>query len=185
VTVAGEQADADGIAASHQPIAVVLDLVHPIGAGRRADGGGWKAGLNEAGRTGGQNSLAARAIEGTVTCGATALRASRHAPVTILVVRVNCEATDAPRLASLGKLGHLIFDVPNLARDLVSHVVFVFHAERYRVKRLGSPYRSGRSKDWLKFKNPAAPAVKREAEEDWGLSDLGRSLIKSRFVTAA
>jgi hypothetical protein len=22
--------------------------------------------------------------------------------------------------------------------------------------------------DWLKFKNPAAPAVKREAEEEWG-----------------
>ena len=35
-------------------------------------------------------------------------------------------------------------------------------------KRLRSRYRSGRSKDWLKFKNPAAPAVKREAEEDWG-----------------
>jgi bifunctional non-homologous end joining protein LigD len=35
-------------------------------------------------------------------------------------------------------------------------------------KRLGSPYRSGRSKDWLKFKNPVAPAVKREAKEDWG-----------------
>ena len=35
-------------------------------------------------------------------------------------------------------------------------------------KRLGSRYRSGRSPDWLKFKNPAAPAVKREAEEDWG-----------------
>jgi bifunctional non-homologous end joining protein LigD len=35
-------------------------------------------------------------------------------------------------------------------------------------KRLGSPYRSGRSPDWLKIKNPAAPAVKREAEEDWG-----------------
>jgi bifunctional non-homologous end joining protein LigD len=34
-------------------------------------------------------------------------------------------------------------------------------------KRLGSPYRSGRSTDWLKVKNPAAPAVKREAEEDW------------------
>jgi hypothetical protein len=34
-------------------------------------------------------------------------------------------------------------------------------------KRLGSRYRSGRSKDWLKFKNPAAPAVKREAEEEW------------------
>jgi bifunctional non-homologous end joining protein LigD len=35
-------------------------------------------------------------------------------------------------------------------------------------KRLGSRYRSGRSPDWLKFKNPSAPAVKREAEEDWG-----------------
>jgi ATP-dependent DNA ligase len=29
-------------------------------------------------------------------------------------------------------------------------------------KRLGSRYRSGRSTDWLKFKNPAA-------EEDWGM----------------
>src|SRR3954467_7490025 len=35
-------------------------------------------------------------------------------------------------------------------------------------KRMGSRYRAGRSPDWLKFKNPAAPAVKREAEEDWG-----------------
>jgi bifunctional non-homologous end joining protein LigD len=35
-------------------------------------------------------------------------------------------------------------------------------------KRKDSPYRSGRSPDWLKMKNPNAPAVKREAEEDWG-----------------
>ena len=35
-------------------------------------------------------------------------------------------------------------------------------------KRLGSLYRTGRSPHWLKIKNPAAPAVKREAEEDWG-----------------
>jgi hypothetical protein len=35
-------------------------------------------------------------------------------------------------------------------------------------KRLGSRYRSGRTTDWLKMKNPAAPAVTREAEEDWG-----------------
>jgi bifunctional non-homologous end joining protein LigD len=35
-------------------------------------------------------------------------------------------------------------------------------------KRLGSWYRSGRSPDWLKFKNPAAPGARREAEEDWG-----------------
>jgi len=35
-------------------------------------------------------------------------------------------------------------------------------------KRLGSSYRSGRSRHWIKVKNPEAPAVKREAEEDWG-----------------
>ena len=34
-------------------------------------------------------------------------------------------------------------------------------------KRLGSPYRSGRADCWLKVKNPAAPAVAREAEEEW------------------
>ena len=33
-------------------------------------------------------------------------------------------------------------------------------------KRRDSPYRSGRSRDWLKFKNPNAPAARREAEED-------------------
>jgi ATP-dependent DNA ligase len=33
-------------------------------------------------------------------------------------------------------------------------------------KRLGSPYRAGRSAHWLKIKNPDAPAVRR-LEEDW------------------
>ena len=35
-------------------------------------------------------------------------------------------------------------------------------------KRFGSRYVSGRTDNWIKVKNPAAPAVKREAEEDWG-----------------
>ena len=36
-------------------------------------------------------------------------------------------------------------------------------------KRRDSPYRSGRSSDWLKMKNPACAAVTREEEEgDWG-----------------
>ena len=35
-------------------------------------------------------------------------------------------------------------------------------------KRKDSTYLSGRSPDWLKMKNTDAPAVKREAEEDWG-----------------
>jgi hypothetical protein len=41
-------------------------------------------------------------------------------------------------------------------------------AEGIVSKRLGSRYRSGRSPDWLKFKNPSAPTAKREAEEDLG-----------------
>ena len=56
--------------------------------------------------------------------------------------------------------------------DLPADVVFR-HAcklgfEGIVSKRLGSPYQSGRSRDWLKMKNPTAPAVKREAEEEWG-----------------
>jgi bifunctional non-homologous end joining protein LigD len=34
-------------------------------------------------------------------------------------------------------------------------------------KRPGSTYRSGRTQHWIKVKNPKAPAVKREAEEEW------------------
>jgi bifunctional non-homologous end joining protein LigD len=46
------------------------------------------------------------------------------------------------------------------------HIVFR-HACKMRLegivsKRLGSRYVSGLSQDWLKFKNPNAPAVKRE-----------------------
>jgi bifunctional non-homologous end joining protein LigD len=35
-------------------------------------------------------------------------------------------------------------------------------------KRKHSRYRSGCSRDWVKMKNPDAPAVQHEAEEDWG-----------------
>jgi ATP-dependent DNA ligase len=37
-------------------------------------------------------------------------------------------------------------------------------------KRRGLAYRSGRTPDWVKIKNPAAPAARREAEEEWGQS---------------
>jgi hypothetical protein len=48
-------------------------------------------------------------------------------------------------------------------------------------KHLGSRYVSGRPRDWLKFKNPAAPPVKREFEEDWGRRRQGARVIeKSR-----
>ena len=34
-------------------------------------------------------------------------------------------------------------------------------------KRTDAPYRSGPSKTWLKSKNPASDAVRRESEEEW------------------
>jgi bifunctional non-homologous end joining protein LigD len=35
-------------------------------------------------------------------------------------------------------------------------------------KRRGSRYRSGRCDDWVKAKNPASAAARRDALEDWG-----------------
>ena len=49
-------------------------------------------------------------------------------------------------------------------------------------KRKDSAYRSGPSPDWPKMKNADAPAVKREAEEDWGKCP---ALIRSRLNAGA
>jgi bifunctional non-homologous end joining protein LigD len=75
-------------------------------------------------------------------------------------------------LAKLLRNARLGLQLNEHVDDLPADVVFR-HASKMGLegivsKRLGSRYRSGRSKDWLKFKNPEAPAVKREAEEDWG-----------------
>jgi bifunctional non-homologous end joining protein LigD len=76
-----------------------------------------------------------------------------------------------------GLLAKLLHD-PNLSVVLNEHFeedgAIVFReacklgCEGIVSKRLGSIYRSGRSPLWLKVKNPNAPAVKREAAEDWG-----------------
>jgi len=52
--------------------------------------------------------------------------------------------------------------------EIVFHEACKLGCEGIVSKRLGSPYRSGREPHWVKVKNPNAPAVKREAEEDWG-----------------
>ena len=54
VAPAGNQPDAHGIAAGHEPEPVVLDLVNPVGAGRRLVGRGGQAGFDEARPVGGQ-----------------------------------------------------------------------------------------------------------------------------------
>jgi hypothetical protein len=51
--------------------------------------------------------------------------------------------------------------------DIVYRQVCKLGCEGIVSKRLGSLYRSGRSKQWVKVKNPAASAVRREAEEEW------------------
>ena len=53
-------------------------------------------------------------------------------------------------------------------------------------KRLGSPYRSGRSVHWVKIKNPNAPAMKRETEEDWGVDQKEAPLpgLKKDYSTS-
>jgi ATP-dependent DNA ligase len=48
-------------------------------------------------------------------------------------------------------------------------------------KKLGSIYRRGRSPLWLKVKNPNAPAVKREAEEDWGNKRSSNGVTNGRI----
>ena len=54
------------------------------------------------------------------------------------------------------------------ASELRRHAQAQLHGLDIVSKRIDSPYRSGRSPHWVKVKNPNAPAVKREAEEDWG-----------------
>jgi bifunctional non-homologous end joining protein LigD len=60
----------------------------------------------------------------------------------------------------------------NVDYDCDGTIIFkhacAFGCEGIVSKRLGSPYRSGRFEHWLKTKNPAAPSVRREAEEAWG-----------------
>jgi bifunctional non-homologous end joining protein LigD len=53
------------------------------------------------------------------------------------------------------------------AGDIVYRHACKLGCEGIISKRLGSSYRAGRVDHWLKIKNPDAPAVKREAEEEW------------------
>ena len=70
-----------------------------------------------------------------------------------------CRGGDQVIARKRGPPSHLLYAIRMVSCDSSASVS----------KRLGSRYRSGRFKEWLKFKNPDAPrAVKREAEEEWG-----------------
>jgi bifunctional non-homologous end joining protein LigD len=72
------------------------------------------------------------------------------------------------RLLVMARVGLQVNDHLAAAGDVVFRHACQLGLEGIVSKRLGSRYVSGRTRDWLKFKNPTAPAVKREAEEDWG-----------------
>jgi hypothetical protein len=78
-----------------------------------------------------------------------------------------------PRFASV-----LARAVPGLEADGpdVFHHACMLGLEGIVSKRKDSQYRSGRSLDWIKSKNPNAPAVKREAEEVWTNGGIKRAL---------
>jgi bifunctional non-homologous end joining protein LigD len=63
---------------------------------------------------------------------------------------------------------------------LVFHHACKLGLEGIVSKRRDSVYCSGRSPHWIKSKSPTAPAVKREAEEDWNGSQSGRHKNSSR-----
>jgi hypothetical protein len=53
-------------------------------------------------------------------------------------------------------------------REIIFRHACAMGCEGIVSKRLGSANRFGRVHHWFKIKNPVAPAVRREAEEDWG-----------------
>ena len=68
-----------------------------------------------------------------------------------------------------GALPHLVFSQDFDARPAILFKrVCALGLEGVVCKRKGSRYRSGRSKDWIKLKNPSSAAAIREASENWG-----------------
>jgi bifunctional non-homologous end joining protein LigD len=57
---------------------------------------------------------------------------------------------------------HLTGDGPTVFRHVCN-----MGLEGIVSKRTDAPYRSGRSRAWLKTKNPASAAVRREREAEW------------------
>jgi bifunctional non-homologous end joining protein LigD len=66
-----------------------------------------------------------------------------------------------------GKHAGIVFNQHFVAGASVYRQACALGCEGIVSKRLGSTYQSGRVVCWIKVKNPAAPAVTREAEEGW------------------
>jgi ATP-dependent DNA ligase len=84
-----------------------------------------------------------------------------------LFTRNGHDWTDRFPLIARTAAGLLLNEHINEPGDVVFRHACKMGLEGIVSKRLGSRYRSGRSRHWIKSKNPKHPAVKREAEEDW------------------
>ena len=97
-----------------------------------------------------------------MTCSAPGIKDLRRLPI-------------EERARRLAKLVRQLYPGLAIIQDCLGDKEVVFkharklHCEGIVPKRPGLTYWFGRSKHWLKVKNPAAPAVRREAEEDWRL----------------
>ena len=92
-----------------------------------------------------------------------------------LIVRKTTLASVLARAAPGLRLNeHIEADGPD-----VFHHACMLGLEGIVSKRKDSQYRSGRSPHWIKSKNPNAPAVKREAEEEWGRWPTRRAKARS------
>jgi ATP-dependent DNA ligase len=85
-------------------------------------------------------------------------------------------AVQLDQIESIQESARAIAPIANEINEHMEHedATLIFHhacklgCEGIVSKRKGSPYRSGRSPEWIKMKDPASKAVRREAEEDWG-----------------
>jgi ATP-dependent DNA ligase len=98
---------------------------------------------------------------------------SRHSDRSDLIELDGRDLRDEPietRKAELARVlygcrpGLVLFHDPG---PVVFEYACKFGCEGIVSKRRGSRYARGRSSNWLKVKNPDAPAVRREAEEHW------------------
>jgi hypothetical protein len=129
----------------------------PLARGRPPAAGGWGA-VAAGDPDGSERGVSVSRPVGrhpTRKLGSRQAQPSKNLPATSLVA------------GSASKPGSMLNEHIEEPGDIVFRHACQLGFEGIVSKRLGSPYVSGRSRHWVKSKNPQHPAVKREAEEDW------------------
>ena len=104
----------------------------------------------------------------TAACSCMRSTSSRLTARTCGVTHWKCKTTLASILAKAGLGLRFNEHVEHDDGETVFSHACKLGLEGIVSKRKDSPYRSGRSQDWLKMKSTDSQATKEEAEEDWG-----------------